>query len=80
MVGQGGWSLFKHVVVITGNRIKQSHKGQINFLTNSVVIVKPRSLSCLKTSGSNYAMLFYTVACGPRCLRTLVNTDVEGEA
>lgn len=55
----------------------------MNFITNSVVIVKPRSLSCLKISGSNYALPFYTVASGLRwltCLRTLINTKVESEA
>lgn len=55
----------------------------MNLITNSFAIVKPRSLSCLKTSGSNYAMPFHTVASDPRwltCLRTLINMEVEGEA
>lgn len=54
----------------------------MNFITNPVVMVKPRSLSCLKTSGSNYAMPFHTVASDPRwltCLRTLINIEVESE-
>lgn len=70
-------------MIITGNKLKQGHRGQMNFITNSVAIVKPRSLSRLKTSGSNYAMSFHTVASDPRwltCLRTLINMEVESEA
>lgn len=71
------------MIIITGNKLKQGHRGQMNLITNSIAIVKPRSLSCLKTSGSNYAMPFHTVASDPRwltCLRTLINMEVEGEA
>lgn len=71
------------MLIITGNKLKQGQWGQMNFITSSVVIVKPRSLSFLKTSGSNYAMPFYTVASGPRwltCLRTLINSKVGSEA
>ena len=45
--------------------------------------MKPRSLSCLKNSGSNYAMPFCTLVSGPRwltCLRSSINTEVESEA
>lgn len=71
------------MIVITGNKLKQGHRGQMNFVTNSVGIVKPRSLSCLQTSGSSYAMPVYTLVSGPRwltCLRSLINTEVESEA
>lgn len=71
------------MIRITGKKLKQGHRGQMNFVTNSVGIVKPRSLSCLKTSGSNYAMPFSTLVSGPRwltCLRSLINIEVEREA
>jgi len=55
----------------------------MNFVTNSVCTVKPRSLSWLKSSASNYALPFYAMVSGPRwptCLRSLINTEVESEA